>query len=45
MSDRDEFEDWECAECGHDEVKKYPGEHGYGEHIVCDGCGFPIDYR
>lgn len=33
-----------CGECGATETKTHPGEMGYGVHVSCAECNFPLDY-
>lgn len=34
-----------CPQCNCTDTTRHPGQRGFGQHIRCADCGFPIDYR
>lgn len=33
-----------CSKCGATETTTHSGERGYGVHVSCIECSFPLDY-
>jgi len=34
-----------CPKCGSHDRSSHPGQLGYGQHISCGDCGFPLAYN